>query len=205
MEYNTNLLCTYMFYDEALMDYNPYSHEYKNEILELNKEDSGEEKAEWSDMLYKNELASVFSKFNNAMDQDQEQDQIFSFEQATETKQEVLQVDKTKEIDEPDIVKKIDELFDFLFSKMDKNESISIFFHMIQNKNEAILPMYYNPFFEMEQGEKEMLKLNFQFMFSYPLFHMTHICICDLLKYGAIKEENMEYMQKIVTSKIFSL
>jgi hypothetical protein len=171
LKYNLQLLCSYLFYDEDLMDYNPYSHDYKKEIIALNDEESKEDKATWCDILYKNELETAFNSMN-----DNDSD------------------------NENDIVKKIDVLFDYLYSS--KNEHSIAFFEVIQNDNKPIIPLYNNPEVTND-SDKEILRINFHMLFSYPLFHITHLCIVDLIQHKEVKEENMEYMRKILKSEIF--
>jgi hypothetical protein len=173
------------------MDYNPYSKNFKEEIIGMNEDETPEDKALWSDIVYKNELAAAFlcSKNKEPLDP----------AKAT--------ADLDPHFDDTLLVEKINVLFDELYERKELNPHIQPFFDIIQNGNQILLPMVYNPFFSSraQNDEKEMLKLNFQTMFSYPLFHITHLCIADLYKYGAVQEENMGYLRNIVQSELFSL
>jgi hypothetical protein len=44
---------------------------------------------------------------------------------------------------------------------------------------------------------QEKAKNNFVFLFSYDFFHMTHMCLCDILSSSGKKEKDAGFLENI--------
>jgi len=156
--YNTEFLCSYVFYDETLVHKNPLSLRYISNIDNENTTLDLEYDKEVAEYLYKNELLYAL---------------------------------KLHDYHEEVVTDKIKKLYQIVFIDtfifQDDRHSLTV----ACKKLAAILLT-------------DNLEMGFMLLFSYNLYHITHICLCDLIATGTIIPENsksLEEMVNDVTSK----
>jgi hypothetical protein len=142
--YNTEFVCTYIFYNFSLLGKNPKFIEFVDKIKEEMKGTTEEELQEMSDYLYKNELLTAFD---------------------------------LKVFEETEINKKIEELYSIIIEKMEGSQFKDIFLNCIEKA-------------KMNMSIENSC-LAFTTFFSYDYFHLTHLCLFDLLTKGDFSEINI--------------
>jgi hypothetical protein len=142
--YNTEFVCTYVFYNFSLLEKNPKFVTFSDKIKEELIGTPEEELLEMSNFLYKNELLSVF---------------------------------ELTEFNDEDINKKIEELYLVVLEKIEGSQYKNVFLDCIEKaKNDLIT---------------EDPALAFILFFSYDYFHLTHVCLIDLLTKDDFSETNI--------------
>ena len=150
--YNTEFLCSYIFYDETLAHKNPLSLRYISNIDNENTTLDLEYDMEVAEYLYKNELLYALKLHDY---------------------QEEVVTDKIKKIYQ------IVFIDSFIFQ--DDRHSLTV-----ACKKLAAMLLTDN------------LEMGFMLLFSYNLYHITHICLCDLIATGNIIHENSKSLEEMV-------
>ena len=151
-KYDTEFLCTYMFYDVALAEINPISKKY---------------------IIYKKEKALL--KIKLEIDSDSDNEAVLDNESGLDNKEisdylyknELLHAFKLNDYNDIIVNLKISELYNLLFIENTTNNQIIKLKDIINNLSEK----YFNN--DIEAG--------FIMLFSYELFHITHNILCNII------------------------
>jgi len=147
--YNNKLICTYIFYNKSLFEYNPISLNYIKERNIDNDDIPDSDLQSFSDLLYRNELIEAFL---------------------------------LNDFDETLINTKITELYNLINLELTDNH--------FKKEFKETLTILSSKFFSDD------LFLGFISLFSYQLFHITHLCISDFLLTKTFNQNNIDFLKK---------
>jgi len=98
-------------------------------------------------------------------------------------------LEESKSFDETNLNNKMEELYNtlFIFEETKLNNNYLQIFNEIMTKTASLML-------------SEDIKTGFIILFSYDYFHIFHLCLCDLLNKGIIKEENINALIQVTNS-----
>jgi len=106
---------------------------------------------------------------------------------------QILQLFNMNDWNDDLIDKKRDKLFDIMCSDPRFNDFLNNF-----NKSDD---NFLNTFLIFCSNDTERKKMIFTYLFSFDLFDLTHMCICDKINIGVVREDNMNKLQLNIMKK----
>jgi len=196
--YNTDFICTYVFYDEKLWLMNPFSKNNLETIQRMTEEDTKEEKESWSDYLYKTELTHAFDlELEGVVDAiSVKVDALFDHLVAQLDDASLREFFSVFEIENP-VFRKVSS--DLEKVSTDLAMASSDLARASTDLTRASTDLTRTPCDLKSSIDLDTYKDNFSVLFSYDYYHMTHLCIVDLLRHGKCSEENIEYLKKALS------
>lgn len=173
--YNTEFICSYNLYNPVLNKANPIMNQYSDTIMGEFKFDTEAELQEMSEYVFQDELLSAFGI-------DDYDDKIIH-DIITKLYDKIANFS-----DEDSVVIKRSEIMNQI-PKFTEKSGLDIVLktkflecvHTLSNRYSTEDPLF-----------------GFTTLFSYDYFHLTHLCLCDLLNDGNFKELHIKALEKVV-------
>ena len=173
--YNFQFIPTYMFYDPLLCSVNPISSQY---IAEKTKE-----KCIAPEDHYYTEISS-HSDDDNEIDVNNLSD-TFTSKYLYES--EILHAFNMNNFDETAINTKIEELYNHICSLRETNQTANVL-------------LSYSLFLSSNTLLSDDEHSGFIILFSYQFFHITHLCISDILSEDSLQIVSQTNMDSLIQS-----